>query len=355
MQTSYDHLYEDLIGEILSRLPPKSLLRFRSVSKALYARISSPGFIRSHTLRSPKKFMITHRINFKDEADSKTMYTIHSERKLSSYAGITPVTYPYNTSSLIVGSCNGIICVNDRSLQRDDAIYLWNPTIKRKYKVRHLPSCRPCFTHGFGFDPDIQDYKIVRIAIPHTFVYTLKTATWRKIAPPTTRPCYVNQSKCIFNGALHWVVGGFRGYEYILRFDLSSEVFSTIELPEPSWKNKEVTIIKGCIAVLSTKDDGRWWIWARNNDTASWSLAFNLNATEHLTFGDLLYFSYGYPEKIMIFDPETEARSRLVHLTDSSRIAHMTTCIESIELLDIGTSRDDEEEEEEEESEIMQK
>ncbi|KAK1437276.1 hypothetical protein QVD17_03066 [Tagetes erecta] len=356
-------LCEELVVEIFTRLPPKTLLRFRSVSKALYARISSPDFIRLHTLRfrSPKKFIIIHKHKLKDnEANYKSMlYTIHSERQISSYAGITPLTYPFYTSSLIVGSCNGIICVYDPSLQRGDAIYLWNPTIKRQYKVLHLPSCRPCFTHGFGFDPVVQDYKIVRIGITHTFVYTLKTATWRTIAPPMTRPCYVNQSKCIFNGALHWVVRAFRGYEYILRFDLSSEVFSTIELCEPSWKNKEVTIVKGCLAVLSKNDDDDWYIWVRNNDTVSWSLAFKLNSPERLTFGDVPFVYYYYPEIIITLSHEPQARSRLVHLTDTSRIACMAACIESLELLDMGTSCDQitgtKIKREAEESDIMQK
>ena len=39
----------DLISEILLRLPPKPLLQFRSVSKAWYSLISSPRFHHRHT------------------------------------------------------------------------------------------------------------------------------------------------------------------------------------------------------------------------------------------------------------------------------------------------------------------
>ncbi|MFS8032116.1 putative phosphoglycerate mutase (2,3-diphosphoglycerate-independent) [Helianthus anomalus] len=48
-------LCEELNVEILSRLPTKSLLRFRSVSKSLCACIGSRGFIRIHTLDLRRK------------------------------------------------------------------------------------------------------------------------------------------------------------------------------------------------------------------------------------------------------------------------------------------------------------
>ncbi|KAF5763073.1 putative F-box domain-containing protein [Helianthus annuus] len=148
-------LCEELNVEILSRLPTKSLLRFRSVSKSLCARIGSPSFIRIHTLRSPKKVMLRHQFPFKD------MYALHSEGQLSC-TSIPQVEYPFRSSSIIVGSCNGILCVYENV---NGGIHLWNPSIRRKvtiqnrpswsdYKIRHDPL-------GFGFDPILDDYKIL--------------------------------------------------------------------------------------------------------------------------------------------------------------------------------------------------
>ncbi|MFS8014792.1 putative F-box domain-containing protein [Helianthus anomalus] len=114
-------LCEELIVEIFSRLPSKSLLRLRSVSKSLCSYISSPDFIRLHALRSPKKVMITHTTNYRGGFNARRMYTLHSEGQLmldNPYIGVTPVQYPFSTSTdIVVGSCNGIVCV-DNTLKR---------------------------------------------------------------------------------------------------------------------------------------------------------------------------------------------------------------------------------------------
>ncbi|KAI3732404.1 hypothetical protein L1987_63609 [Smallanthus sonchifolius] len=281
-----------MIDEILSRLPTKSLLRFRSVSKSLCDGIGSPDFIRLHTLRSPNKLLIIiHKVRYEYGEDTKTMYTIHSQDQLSSsYTGITPAEYPFGCIRTISGSCNGILCVYD---QLRSAIHLWNPSIRRKATVYEHPSWDPCLAHGFGFDPVTGDYKILRASEAGTFVYTMKTHTWREIASPAYPVSYVNGSPCLF----------------------------------------KITIIKGCLAVECFKDEGddHRWIWVRNT-AASWSV-FELNKGERATYGGLLVNHYA--KGIRVFNPETGVRSRLGHLIRSSFIIGFATCIKSLELLDI--------------------
>ncbi|KAI3790358.1 hypothetical protein L2E82_03340 [Cichorium intybus] len=98
-----------LIIEIFTRLPPKSLLRFRSLSKSWYSCISSPDFIRKHTLQSPQKLLIRHRNRLGDFS------TLQSQDKLPlcGYFGIRAVKFPYDKDCVIVGSCNGMLCLFD--------------------------------------------------------------------------------------------------------------------------------------------------------------------------------------------------------------------------------------------------
>ncbi|KAJ0647284.1 putative F-box domain-containing protein [Helianthus annuus] len=339
----------ELIVEIFTRLPTQSLLRFRSVSKSICGMIGSPDFIRLHSVRSPKKFTVIHRVNYKAEGVTKSVYTINSagEGQLS-YMGTTPVEYPFAYVN-IVGSCNGILCVYEIDKR---IIHLWKPSIRRKATVLFPPVWTPGLALGFGFDPSIDDYKILWTVRGGevSFVYTMKTHTWREIASHADMDrlsVVKSPMMCLFNGALHWAVkrdSRRSGGCYVMTFDLSSEVFSTIELPEPSWETDTVTVIKGCLAVVSSssKDvDASSRIWVRNTD-AAWSLAFKLDMRQPVQSinGDLV-FSGCYSSKGILdyHDPETGVPSRLVDLTGSSSyVTAMITCIESLELLHFGTS-----------------
>ncbi|KAM0054026.1 putative galactose oxidase/kelch, beta-propeller, F-box associated interaction [Helianthus debilis subsp. tardiflorus] len=260
-----------------------------------------------------------------------------------------PVEYPFKEKH-IVGSCNGIICVYeyDRSI-----IHLWNPCIRRKVTLRFLPPWLPGLALGFGFDPSIQDYKILWTASGGVVssVYTMKTHTWREIPSPAMDSLSFVKSPmmCLFDGALYWAVK--RHYFrhsccYMMTFDLSSEVFSTIELPEPSWETNTVTVIKGCLAVVSSssKDNNDSRIWVRTAAAAaSWSLAFKLDTRQPvLSINGDLVFSRCYSSKGILdyHDPETGVPSRLVNLTNSSYVDGMITYIESLALLHYGTSCD---------------
>ncbi|MFS8014501.1 putative F-box domain-containing protein [Helianthus anomalus] len=387
MATAHNHhLCPELIVEIFTRLPTQSLIRFRSVSKSICGMIGSPDFIRLHSVRSPKKFTVTHRVNYKAEGVMKSVYTINPAGggQLSYIGTATPVEYPFKEKH-IVGSCNGIICVYeyDRSI-----IHLWNPSIRRKVTLRFLPPWLPGLALGFGFDPSIEDYKILWTASGGvSSVYTMKTHTWREIhSPAMDSLSFVKSPMCLFDGALYWAVKRHFRHSccYMMTFDLSSEVFSTIELPEPSWETNTVTVIKGCLAVVSSSSskDNDSRIWVRTAAAASWSLAFKLDTRQPvLSINGDLVFSRRYPSMVIwcsvvvtllwVFtardpcrvvnwegrslprsgvpcnypfldyhDPETGVPSRLVNLTNSSYVDGMITYIESLELLHYGTSCD---------------
>ncbi|CAH1426644.1 unnamed protein product [Lactuca virosa] len=121
------YLCEELIVEIFTRLPSKSLLRFRSLSKLLYCIICSPDLICVHTFRSPQKLLIRHRNHYKKEY-TENFYTLHSEDQLA-------------------------WCTSGGYLEIH--ISLWNPSIRRKLNLPDCPLRR--FHTGFGFDPITDD------------------------------------------------------------------------------------------------------------------------------------------------------------------------------------------------------
>ncbi|XP_024978952.1 F-box/kelch-repeat protein At3g23880-like [Cynara cardunculus var. scolymus] len=347
----------DLIVEIFERLPPKSLLRFTSLSKSWFSHIVCPNFISNHALRAaknPQKLLIRHLTYFNKHVQN--FYTLHSEDRLpltsrDGYIGITPLDFPgYNFH--IVGSCNGIICLYDHEIHK---ITLWNPSIRRKLTLPHHHSLRdfssngPQVAIGFAFDLATFDYKIVKISYttygrdaPESSIYTINTGVWRVIAFPTT-PLNNVSLACFVNGALYWLVAEPGS---IMSFDLSTEVFGTIPLPEPSWEVTQLTIIKGYLAVV-TNEGSDSWIWLRReyNNVASWSRDLKLNTGPYegrisrvlqpTTDGDLVLTTQS--EGYIVYDPVKGVRSRLASVKGLSIIVDIVKYKENLVLLNRGT------------------
>ncbi|KAI3753739.1 hypothetical protein L2E82_25800 [Cichorium intybus] len=362
LATMSDYVCEELILEIIKRLPPKSLLRFRSLSKSLCSYISSPDFINMHTFQSPQKILFAH-VNNSDNI----VYTLHGEDELPlclcperGYIGITTTTasFPCKPSFRIVGSCNGTFC-----LRTEKHLILWNPSIRRKLNV---PECecpeipvseRSFAMFGFGFDPISDDYKIVRVSYAKvgSYVYAVKTGTWCEISSPKPRFSFVASEAFLFNGVLHWVVC-VHDYDkesqynnlpddYILTFDLSTHVFGIIPLHGPPRHSFStgLTTIQDSLALISygTDIDDTWiWVWR----DASWSVVFKLGTCQlpiegalqlqSTNNGDLLLITLG--AGLHVYKPTTQVRSRVVNFDAASHLVYFWPFVETLHLLDIG-------------------
>lgn len=195
---------------------------------------------------------------------------------------------------------------------------------------------------------------------PYSYVYAMKTHTWCPILScPTPVFSGMLSNACFVNGALHWVVKEFNKSEQIdlsciMTFDLSTNLFGMIALPEPCWETTRLTTIQGSLAVLSTKD-GETWTWVRRD--ASWSVAFKTKIGQDLgginrvlklkANGDMLFSTWctELHSKVSIdkthfqvYTHETGAQSKLVDFDDTFGIVGMEMCAQSIQLLAMMTS-----------------
>ncbi|CAH1426662.1 unnamed protein product [Lactuca virosa] len=364
-----DHLSEELIIEIFTRLPPKSLLRFRSLSKSWYSCIGSPGFIRMHTSRSTQKLLFRHQLYYDAYGlehfrtlFSDDFYTLHLEDQLplcpiGGYNGITAVQFPCSKTFIIIGSCDGIFCLSEYQ----KGISLWNPSIRRKLSLPVCPRRTPVPWRGlgdglgFGFDPISDDYKIVQISYSResSFFYAIKIGTWCPITSPTPLISKVLLGSCFVNGALHWVVDSYHTESHdsdlpcILTFNLSTHVFGMIPLPEPFWTARGITTLQGSLAVISGNNDDSW-IWVRRDD--SWSVIFKSKANQFkggsvmgvlqpATNGDLLLTAWMNKEKLVQFYlTKMGEQSILVEFHAASFIFGIARCVESLHMLGIETA-----------------
>lgn len=297
-------LSEDMVvAQIVSRLPPKSLMRFKCVCKLWYNLINSPSFVAKNLFNSMhNKFSSSISIVFKrtvlkdnNITDEEEIYHIlrdDSDRKqvllslldlcnnhdgdeqyLHSVVEDFSVPPPMGLAFTlqIVGHCNGIICLSTHA--GSDRVALCNPSIKEfkflpKSCLVHPPGVAYVYHVGFGYDSQAKDYKLVRIASSLSFgdhptrgeVYSLGSNSWREIKTDFRTRTYSPGSGLYFKGNYYWYAFEQEEEtykEFILSFDISDELFHHMSVPDSfhvadgSYRN--LVVSKQSIALLSYK------------------------------------------------------------------------------------------------------
>ncbi|KAI9117918.1 hypothetical protein K1719_011060 [Acacia pycnantha] len=230
---------EEIMKEILTRLPVKSLIRSKSVAKSWSEQIANPSFI-------ARQFELYDSVT--GNSRLRLIFRWHEKPCISLISDQEPidVEVPFPEKDdvsfiLVYGQCNGIFCLyavyGDKA--RRFSLILWNPGTR---EVKVLPASHDHSKEnicGFGIDPVTKDYKVVRVGSlifegrenPPVEVYNLSTDYWRTV--DTVVPAYelgFPNCRAYLNGFYHWIIvdNNDRG---ILFFDFSKELFGRIKLP----------------------------------------------------------------------------------------------------------------------------
>ncbi|XP_021729078.1 F-box protein At3g07870-like [Chenopodium quinoa] len=239
-------LTDDLIREILLRMPAKSLGRVSCVCKKLKSLISDPAFAISHIKcsYSPPNTPLTIAM-LRDNTLSSL--------KFSSYADITegvklkPWGRQFDRDDtfegcyfFMIGSCNGLVCLYikamDKKIYDGDFMYLWNPITNEAREISlpvggistyvYVDSC------WFGFVHSLNDYKILLVSEKYKpyrekymYLYSLRNDSWRRIRVSDDDLSSISGCNSVFkDDALHYLVQE----KCILKFDLATEAFERI-------------------------------------------------------------------------------------------------------------------------------
>jgi F-box interacting protein len=287
-KTMSDSLPNEVIAEILSRLSVKSVIRFRCVSKTWCSLISSPHFIATHLSRAlsnpqyPSHLVLLHfdyRLK-KGLSPAIRIRLLSLDPEIQERSLVTEQYYDTGVPSdfigsrclrdcmQVIGSSNGLFCLT----RGFDSYFLCNPCIQKAISIPHPNIGLETRTHGFGYCPKTDDYKLVRVVYvegtTHSLVeiYTLRTGAWRSFTAPGP-PYYFREPfgrnslrNIFFNGAVHWPAhtpehhqGPFR--HLIVSFDMEDEVFREMGMPKSLQGDQEIfgffmAVVDGLLAVI---------------------------------------------------------------------------------------------------------
>ncbi|KAL7178001.1 hypothetical protein ACSBR2_031206 [Camellia fascicularis] len=265
-------LPHQIILNILSRLPVKSLLRSKLVCKEWRHSISTPQFTKLHLSQS--QLTTTHHVALLESRNPPSSIALrsiesHSDESVIEIHNSFKYAYP---NSKIISSCNGLLLI---ALSQKTFI-VWNPST-REYE--HL-GCLPHFLSfvfilsGLGYDKLVDEYKVV-MAIRviennesdcekniYFYCYSSKCeGEPRSIKMDFPYTILKDTSATVVNGVPHWLVNHDRGEKspVIIYFDFVAEVF--VELTQPSYGHESLDISKfdlgvlgGCLSIVCHRE-----------------------------------------------------------------------------------------------------
>ncbi|XP_059630142.1 F-box protein CPR1-like [Cornus florida] len=302
MSVSMSELPEDLLKDILSRLPVKDLLRLRCVSKQWCALIDSPIFIKLQLNRSLQTGTNLNLICTEyGNIFSVDLDMLEGVLKLGGSVpplDVVEVDYPINPFK-----CEFI-------LTEMKAVTLLNPSTK-EYKI--LPPLPPHNDENFSYDKNWDDeffrlfheimydsvgddYKVVRIVqfkfasgsfSSEIMVYSLRLNMWRRVYDSFYYYIYLSDAcerdPCVVvNGALHLLAceDPLDLFNTVVGFDPVNEVFLEVEAPSVSGvSNGTLGVLDGCLCILyAINEEYAFELWVMNDYMVkeSWTKLFTV-------------------------------------------------------------------------------
>ncbi|RDX80949.1 F-box/kelch-repeat protein, partial [Mucuna pruriens] len=256
-------LPEDLIQEILLRLPVRSLLRFKCVCKSWHSIVSNPQFAKFHfDLAAEPTNRLLLRFSQGSKAKSIDIEAPLHDESTSVVLNIPlpPLALNYRCWTRIAGSCRGFILLTDELLDFFFDFVIWNPSTGYHKRINNVPMYPDLC--GFGYDSSNDDYVVVNMSPSHGL---------------------------FLNGALHWlVVKSHDNTGVIVAFDVMEKKLTEISLPRDvavASKSKfyRLRIMGGCVCICFKGYRTpmlELWMMKKYKVQSSWTKSF-VRFTDH--------------------------------------------------------------------------
>ncbi|CAL1373594.1 unnamed protein product [Linum trigynum] len=242
----------DVIYDIFTALPVKSLVRFQFLSKFCHSIINDQTFARSHRpITKPDSGLL---ITFPTKLQTAQTFYISG---LNGGSATHRLTIPPRFSRYTTHSINGIVCL-DFGL----TAVVCNPSTGRSTTLPFVSNPRatpapPTYycVNSFGFDPISQNYKVLnswRIHGKQETEYRVFTVggtatSWRELE--SGPPYYPQRESLCLNGVVYfrsWGDSSKRAQAVMVAFDVREESFKEIQLH----RNAPLDAATSCLAKL---------------------------------------------------------------------------------------------------------
>ncbi|XP_004289348.1 PREDICTED: F-box protein CPR30-like [Fragaria vesca subsp. vesca] len=333
--TETQELPEEIILNIFSRLPVKSLIRFTSVSKRLHFIIlSDPKFA---------KFQLKAALRQRTQSRRLLVYTDAPQLSSLPLAADTPsfgdpssvrkftLPSPKGEYLLLLGSCNGLVFLTFYA----DFFYVWNPSTRF---FKKLPDPGFSILHGnleivycgVGYLSATDDYKLFIAYLDlvdckvKVEMFSLTTHIWERLEAAGDSfdiGFIVSSQGTLLNEALHWL------NKQIVCFDLAVKEFRRIPLPDFGHDGNMfcyLGLYEGCLCVLryplGVCYSVDFWVMREYGVSDSWTMLFSSKLSDPPEWG-IINWPYN-SRKLMVVESSTVASKLTEEGFELTKIDH---------------------------------
>ncbi|EYU39738.1 hypothetical protein MIMGU_mgv1a026655mg [Erythranthe guttata] len=270
------HIPIHVIETILFKLPAKSVLRFRAVSRSWRNLISDPAFhrtyIRGYQNSSSQPNLFVSKPSYRHGV---SLVKFEGGKFVAVRQLVNPNTRDWSVSCF----CDGLVLLRPPSLSN---YVLWNPSTGATMEFYSRWSLS-LTSAGMCYGPILDEFKVVVIArswLPDYIVYSCRTGIWEKRRKPFAKTDQVSESGLYFDGAVYWlnVDDDNPNIVKIFYFDPRDDQLKILKKPAGAGGNNDrpifLTCLKGRLCVYSNdaKDETVVRIWTRNENNSSWDV-----------------------------------------------------------------------------------
>lgn len=333
------HLPEDLLVDVLLRLPVESLMRFKCVCKHWYALITSPSFIEMHfhhNKNHARLLICNLTISDKSKSIAFSLLPAKIVQGVSPEQKIVHQLQRVTDFMSIAGPVDGLFLVEKAAFfDEDDArLALWNPATREFWPLPPVSfEPQPFKDHdnqfALGFDPLTRDYKVLCIRTfwddwglgvsPNCIVsvYSLRNNSWKNLRTDFPDCCNLHESigATHLNGVYYWLSGRLDNIFCICSFDMGSEQFGEMQgpdIPKAQWGK---LMLHGDSLAILVGDPGKpmtsiYDVWAMNLE-GSWTKVLSVQPQivahwpRSVWEDDKMIFEITKTSQLVLYDPTT--------------------------------------------------
>ncbi|GKD55561.1 F-box domain containing protein [Tanacetum coccineum] len=333
-----DYIPFEIQSEIMKRLPVKSLLQFRSVSKQWKSFIDSSEFIKNYHINHPNpQHQLLVRYNRVQTYTSVIDDNTFPQQK---FPLIAPEPLNLLRSTTILGSVDGLLgfygFYQDVDLETW-MVVLWNPSVRKCVGIP-IPNVfddddtLDRYTRiAFGVCPETNDPKLVKINVVTTpcicwevQVFTLSSRFWKTVYTGAPLRSYALMFEHVFiDGIIYWstLFGSF-----ILSFDLKSEKFGQVSIPERFVRTYGIWVAKaneslGLLEYYKEGGTSLCGVWMRKDDINNpFTKIYTVKVEGKSVFFKVLGFRKNGEVLLQLDDDDSEGSQIEVYEPSSGRI-----------------------------------